>query len=101
LAKNLSSEIDLVVLNRASIELQYNAVAFGIRFYERDKEKRVKRESYVLSRHGDYLPLLRRQREEIIEGVSAKPEFSGIEKRLERLKESLHKLEALRVQKRY
>lgn len=68
LARVLDSEVDLLLLNRAPTELQYNVVAVGVLLYERSVERRVEYEARVLGRYGDYLPVLRRQREEIIQG---------------------------------
>lgn len=63
-----SDLLDLVVLNRALIELAYAVIAEGRRLFERDVASRVDYEAYVLGRYGDYLPFLRAQRREILEG---------------------------------
>jgi hypothetical protein len=52
--------VDLVLLNRAPIELAYHLIADGERVYE---ATRVEYEAYVLGRYGDFLPILRDQRE--------------------------------------
>jgi predicted nucleotidyltransferase len=68
LAKNLNTDrIDLVVLNRAPIELKYAVIASGILVYEKSPAERVEFESHSLSLYGDYLPILRRQSKEILE----------------------------------
>ena len=68
LAKLLKAErVDLVVLNRAPIELRYAVIATGIVIYEVSTFVRVEFEASTLSRYGDYLPILRRQRNEILE----------------------------------
>jgi hypothetical protein len=68
LAKMLDSDrIDLVVLNCAPVELKYAVIASGILLYEKSPAERVEFEAHTLSRYGDYLPVLRRQRREIIE----------------------------------
>ncbi len=59
--------VDLVVLNRAPIELRYSVIATGIVIYEVSTFVRVEFEASTLSRYGDYLPILRRQRKEILE----------------------------------
>lgn len=59
--------VDLVVLNRAPVELQYNVIATGKLIYEADLASRVEFEAQTLSRYGDFLPVLRRQRRELLE----------------------------------
>jgi predicted nucleotidyltransferase len=58
--------IDLLLLNRAPIELAYRVVVQGTRVYEESRVARVEYEAYVLGRYGDYLPVLRDQRQQII-----------------------------------
>jgi predicted nucleotidyltransferase len=68
LATLLKTEgVDLVVLNRAPIELRCSVIATGIVIYEVSTFVRVEFEANTLSRYGDYLPILRRQRHEILE----------------------------------
>jgi predicted nucleotidyltransferase len=74
--------VDLVILNRAPIELAYAVIAQGELFYERDRAGRIEYEADVMSRYGDYLPYLRMQRQEILEGV-------GDERRVRRYREAL------------
>ena len=69
LARALQTDrVDVVLLNRASIELAYAIIAQGKVLYERDLATRVEYEATVLSRYGDYLPVLRRQRDDIMRG---------------------------------
>ncbi len=63
----LSDRVDLVVLNYAPIELQYAVIASGDVVYEKSFEARVEYEALTLSRYGDFLPILRNQRQEILE----------------------------------
>jgi predicted nucleotidyltransferase len=63
-----TDRIDVVLLNRAPIELAYAVIAQGELLYERDIATRVEYEATVLSRYGDYLPLLRAQRDDILRG---------------------------------
>ena len=74
--------VDLVILNRAPIELAYAVIAQGKILYERDRAERIEYEADVMSRYGDYLPYLRAQRQEILEGV-------GDERRVRRYREAL------------
>jgi predicted nucleotidyltransferase len=64
----LTDQVDVVLLNRASIELAYAVVAQGKVLYEKDVATRVEYEATILSRYGDYLPVLRRQRRDILRG---------------------------------
>ncbi|MFO7958324.1 MAG: nucleotidyltransferase domain-containing protein [Candidatus Brocadiia bacterium] len=58
--------VDVVVLNKAPIELAFNVIATGRRVYERDVATRVDYEAKTMSLYGDYLPVLRQQRKDII-----------------------------------
>jgi uncharacterized protein len=58
----------VVILNKAPVELAYAVIAHGICLLERDVATRVEYEAYVLGRYGDYLPVLREQRRQILEG---------------------------------
>jgi predicted nucleotidyltransferase len=62
-----TDQVDVVLLNRASIELAYAVIAQGKVLYEEDLATRVEYEATVLSRYGDYLPVLRRQRSDILQ----------------------------------
>ena len=69
LARSLETDrIDVVLLNRAPIELAYAVVADGKVLFEQDVATRVEYEANVLSRYGDLLPMLRRQRRDILQG---------------------------------
>ncbi len=62
-----ADRLDLVVLNYASVELQYAVIATGIVIYEVSVVERVEYEAHTLSLYGDYLPILRNQRQAILE----------------------------------
>lgn len=62
-----TNSVDLVVLNRATIELKYSVIATGSLLYEVSRAERVEFEAQTLSRYFDYLPILRRQRDELIQ----------------------------------
>jgi predicted nucleotidyltransferase len=69
LARALQTDrVDVVLLNRAPIELAYAIIAQGKLLYEQDVATRVEYEATVLSRYGDFLPVLRMQRDEILRG---------------------------------
>jgi len=63
-----TDRIDVVLLNRAPIELAYAIIAQGEVLYQRDVAARVEYEAQVLNRYGDYLPVLRAQRDDIVRG---------------------------------
>jgi predicted nucleotidyltransferase len=63
-----TDRVDVVLLNRAPIELAYAIVAQGKVLYERNVATRVEYEAQVLGRYGDYLPVLRAQRDDILRG---------------------------------
>ncbi len=89
----LDADVDVVLLNQVPIELQYNVISFGVLLFERELKERVEYESGVLSRYGDYLPVLRRQKKELIEGGSN-------EARVQRYREALGETERLFEQAR-
>lgn len=61
-----TDKVDLVVLNDAPIEIRYAIIATGIVVYEVNFHTRVEYEALTLSLYGDYLPVLRNQREDIL-----------------------------------
>ena len=60
--------VDVLLLNRAPVELAYTVIAQGKLLFERDVATRVEYEADVMSRYGDYLPVLRAQRDDILRG---------------------------------
>jgi predicted nucleotidyltransferase len=60
--------IDVLLLNEAPVELAYSVIAQGIPLYQRDLATRVEYEAQIMSRYGDYLPVLRAQRDDILRG---------------------------------
>ncbi len=61
-----TGSVDLVVLNRAPVELQYNVIAQGRVVYQADEATRVEFEARTMSVYFDQLPELRRQRRELL-----------------------------------
>jgi predicted nucleotidyltransferase len=69
LARVLQTDrIDVILLNRAPIELAYGIIAQGEVLHEQDIATRVEYEATVLSRYGDYLPMQRAQRDDSLQG---------------------------------
>ena len=78
--------IDVVPLNRASIELAYSVIFQGELIYESDRSTRVAYEARILGLYGDYLPVLREQRRDILQG--------GVDDtRVQRYREALRRTE--------
>ena len=63
-----SADIDLIVMNSAQTELNYAIVSSGELIYQETLAEKVNFEARILSLYGDYLPVLRMQRRELLEG---------------------------------
>ncbi|MCS6844020.1 MAG: nucleotidyltransferase domain-containing protein [Caldilineales bacterium] len=74
--------VDLVILNRAPIELAYAVIAQGKLLYQCSLAERVEYEATVMSLYGDYLPFLEAQRQDILKGARH-------ERRVQRYREAL------------
>jgi uncharacterized protein len=74
--------LDLLILNQAPVELAYSVISQGQVLYERAIVERVEYEADVMGRYGDYLPFLRAQRNDIVEGA-------GNDRRVQRYREAL------------
>jgi len=61
-------QVDVVWLAQAPVELAFAVISQGKVIYQRDLATRVEYEALVMSRYGDYLPVLRAQRREILMG---------------------------------
>jgi predicted nucleotidyltransferase len=82
-----TDRIDLVPMNRAPVELAYAIIARGELLYERDVATRVEYEARVMGLYGDYLPVLRAQRNDILE------EGGGHASRVQRYRAALGRTE--------
>jgi predicted nucleotidyltransferase len=81
-----TAKIDMVPLRRAPVELAFAIISQGVCVYQRDVVTRVEYEAQVMSKHGDYVPVLRAQREEILQG-------GGNDRRVQRYREALRRIE--------
>jgi len=81
-----TERVDVVLMNWAPIELTYAIIAQGRLLYQRSVAERVEFEAKVLSLYADYLPILRRQREEILKDGAR-------ETRVQRYREALGRTE--------
>jgi predicted nucleotidyltransferase len=99
LARVLQTDrVDVVLLNRAAIELAYAVVAQGKVLYEQDVATRVEYEATVLSRYGDLLPVLRRQRSDILQGDDYDRRVHRYRATLRRTERTLGQVEAAQRQ---
>jgi predicted nucleotidyltransferase len=76
-----SGFVDGVDLRMAPLELSYNIIASGVCVYQKDTFTRVEYEAGIMSRYGDYLPILRQQRQEIVSK-------EGYERRIQRYRKA-------------
>jgi predicted nucleotidyltransferase len=86
LAASLDGRIDVVLLDRTPIELAHAVIAEGVIIYERDPSTRIDYESKVMGLYGDYLPTVRAQRQDILNGDEH-------ESRVQRYREALGRTE--------
>jgi predicted nucleotidyltransferase len=63
-----TDRVHVVSLGCAPVELAFAVISQGVVVFQRDVATRVEYEAGVLSRYGDYLPVLRAQRAEILQG---------------------------------
>ncbi len=90
----MTERVDMVVLNRAPIELRYAVIATGIVIYEVNQAVRVEFEASTLSCYGDFLPILRRQKKEILEERNNE---TGIQRYRETLRKTQRMLAEIRT----
>jgi predicted nucleotidyltransferase len=90
----MTDQVDLVVLNYATPELRYAVIASGTILYEVSIEVRVEYEALTLSLYGDYLPILRHQRQEILEESNHE---TGVQRYRAALGKTQHLLEKIRT----
>jgi len=87
IAEALGQErVDVVFLNRATVQFAYAIIADGELIYERDPYTRVEYEAKIMSLYCDYLPVLRAQRGDLLRGDEH-------ETRVQRYREALGRTE--------
>jgi uncharacterized protein len=85
LSRLLNAErVDVVLLNRTSIELAYHIISTGKLCFQKNIYIRVKFEADVLSRYGDYLRILRTFKNQTLQG-------GAHAKRVQRYRETLRR----------
>jgi predicted nucleotidyltransferase len=90
-----TAKVDIVVLNVAPIELKYAVIATGILIYEVSLPVRVEFEANTLSLYGDYLPVLRRQRQELLEQDNEEAGVQRYRKALGKTQRLLEEIESV------
>ena len=86
--------VDVVMLNQAPIELAFNVIDRGVLLYERDLATRVEYEAYVMGRYGDYLPVLRQRRHDILHQESNARRVQWYRDALERAERTFSEIRA-------
>lgn len=87
IAEALGQErVDVVFLNRATVEFAYAIIADGELIYQRDAGTRVEYEAKIMSLYCDYLPVLRAHRADLLRGGEH-------ETRVQRYREALGRTE--------
>jgi predicted nucleotidyltransferase len=81
-----TDRVDVVLLNRAPIDLAFNIISGGVLLFQKDLYTRVEFEARILGQHGDYLPTLHYFNQRALEG-----DMYG--KRVERYREALKRIE--------
>jgi predicted nucleotidyltransferase len=84
-----TNRLDVVLLRRVPIELAYHVIAGGKLIYKRDIFTQVEFEAQVLGLYGDYLPVLRSQRDQILEGDENAKRIQRYREALERTRRAL------------
>jgi predicted nucleotidyltransferase len=99
LAKALKSDrVDAVLLNSAPIELAYAIVAQGRPIYQRNLLTKVEYEARIMGLYGDYLPVLRAQRDDILRGDEHAHRVHRYREALGRAEHTLDQIEATKRQ---
>jgi predicted nucleotidyltransferase len=89
-----TARVDIVLLDKAPIELAFAVIATGRRLFEQDVATRVEYEAYVMGRYGDYLPVLREQRRQLLQGEKHDARVQRYRAALERTQRTLGEIAA-------
>ncbi len=90
----------LDVLNRAPIELKYAVITTGTVIYEVSKATRVEFESSTLGLYGDFLPVLRAQREDLLKGSNHEAGIQRYRKAFGKTRRMLEKISAFQIEEK-
>ena len=92
------TKVDVVWLRRAPVELAYAIICQGVVVYQRDLATRVEFEARTMSQYGDYLPVLRAQRAEILRGGDQAVRVQRYREALRRTERTLSQIRAAQSQ---
>jgi predicted nucleotidyltransferase len=93
-----ATKMDVVWLKRAPVELAYAIICQGVVIYQRDLATRVEYEARVMGQYGDYLPVLRAQRAEILRGGDHAVRVQRYREALRRTERTLSQIRAAQSQ---
>lgn len=93
-----ADRVDLLWLHQAPIDLAFAVISRGILLFERDLASRVEFEAGVMSRYGDYLPVLRAQRADLLRGENHAARVQWHREALERTLRTLGEIRASQSQ---
>lgn len=90
--------VDVIHLRDAPIEMAYAVIAKGICVFQRDTLTRVEFEAEIMSRYGDYLPVLRAHRQSILEESAHDRRVQRYRAALGRTERTLEQIRTLKEQ---
>jgi predicted nucleotidyltransferase len=94
-----TGKVDVVWLPRAPIELQHAVISQGVVLYQQSLAVKVEYEAYVMGRYGDYLPILRAQREAIFQEGRRENRIQWYRTALGRTERTLDQIRAAQAEK--
>jgi predicted nucleotidyltransferase len=90
-----TSQFDIVLLDNAPIELAFRVISSGEILYELDVSSRVEYEARVMSLYFDYLPILRKEKRDILNGANYGARVQRYRKTFRRTQRTLGQIRAL------
>jgi len=90
-----TSHFDIVLLDNVPIELAFSVISSGEILYERDVQSRVDYEARVMGLYFDYLPILREQKRDILNGGDHGTRVQRYRKTFRRTQRTLGQIRAL------
>jgi predicted nucleotidyltransferase len=93
-----ATKVDVVWLSGGPVELAYAIICQGVVVYQRDLATRVEYEARIMGQYGDYLPVLRAQRAEILCGGDHAVRVQRYREALRRTERTLSQIRAAQSQ---
>ena len=94
-----TGRVDVVWLPQAPIELQYAIIGQGVWLYRKNLAVKVEYEADVMSRYGDYLPVLRAQKAAILQEGRRENRIQWYRTALGRTERTLEQIRAAQTEK--